>query len=57
MSSADVTPEMLKLSRVIKVNVFFVVLVYFFNLDLFESSAAILEKGLLHRYNTAVCYM
>ena len=57
MSSADVTPEMLKLCRVIKVNVFFVVLVYFFNLDLFESSAAILEKGLLHRYNTAVCYM
>ena len=47
--SADIsfTPEMLKLCRVIKVKVFFLVLVYVFNFDLFEISAAILEKGLL----------
>ena len=37
---------MLKLCRVIKVKVFFPVLVYVFNFDLFEFSAAILEKGL-----------
>ena len=30
-----------------KVKVFFLVLVYVFNCDLFEFSAAILEKGLL----------
>ena len=36
---------MLKLSRAIKVNVFFLVLVYVFNFNLFEFSAAILEKG------------
>ena len=47
--SADITPEMLKLCRVIKVNVVFLVLVYVFNFDLFEFSAAILEKGLLIR--------
>ena len=40
-------PEMLKLCRVPKVKVFFLVLVYVFNFDLFEFSAAILEKGLL----------
>ena len=40
------TPEMLKLCRVTKVKVFFLVLVYVFNFDLFEFSAAILEKGL-----------
>ena len=45
--SADITPEMLKLCRVTKVKVFFLVLVYVFNFDLFEISAAILEKGLL----------
>ena len=38
---------MLKLGRVTKVKVFFLVLVYFFNIDLFEFSAAILERGLL----------
>ena len=36
---------MLKLCRVTKVKVFFLVLVYVFNFDLFEFSAAILEKG------------
>ena len=45
--SADITPEMLKLCRVTKVKVFFLVLVYVFNFDLSELSAAILEKGLL----------
>ena len=43
------TPEMLKLCRVTKVLVFFLMLVYIFNFDLFEFSAAILEKGLLPR--------
>ena len=38
--------EMLKLGRVTKVKVFFLVLGYVFNIDLCESSAAILEKGL-----------
>ena len=38
---------MLKLCRVTKVKVFFLVLVYVFNFDLFEFLAAILEKGLL----------
>ena len=37
---------MLKLGRVTKVKVFFQVLLYGFNVDLFEFSAAILEKGL-----------
>ena len=45
--SADIKPGMLKLGRVTKVKVFFLVLVYVFNVDLFEFSAAILEKGLL----------
>ena len=45
--SADITPEMLKLGRVTKVKVFLLVLVHLFNIDLFEFSAAILEKGLL----------
>ena len=44
--SADNSPEMLKLCRVTKVKVFFLVLVYVFNIDLFVFSAAILEKGL-----------
>ena len=38
---------MLKLCRVPKVKVLFLVLVYVFNFNLFEFSAAILEKGLL----------
>ena len=38
---------MLKLCRGIKVKVLFLVLVYVFNFNLFEFSAAILEKGLL----------
>ena len=38
---------MLKLCRVTKVKVLFLVLVHVFNLNLFEFSAAILEKGLL----------
>ena len=47
---------MLKLCRVTKVKVLFLALVYGFNFNLFESSAVILEKGLLRqceceRYN------
>ena len=38
---------MLTLGILTKVKVFFLVLVYLFNIDLFELSAAILEKGLL----------
>ena len=38
---------MLKLRRFTKVKMFFLVLVYVFNFDLLEFSAAILEKGLL----------
>ena len=38
---------MLKLCRVTKVKVLFLVLVYVFNISLFEFSAAILEKSLL----------
>ena len=38
---------MLKLCRVAKVKVFFLVLVYVFNFDLFEFLVAILEKGLV----------
>ena len=44
--SADITPDMLKPCRVTKVNVLFLVLVYVFDFNLFEFSAAILEKGL-----------
>ena len=50
-SSADITPEMLKLCRVTKVNKFFLALVFAFNFDLFEFSATILEKSLLGNYN------
>ena len=39
---------MLKLCRVTKVKVFSLVMVLLLNFDLFEFSAAILEKGLLH---------
>ena len=38
---------MLKLCRVTKVKVLFLVLVFVFNFDLFKFSATILEKGLL----------
>ena len=38
---------MLKLDRFTKEKVFFLVLVYVFNIDLFEFSPAILDKGLL----------
>ena len=44
-SKTTFSPEMLKLGRVTKVKVFLLVLVYVFNIDLFEFSAAILEKG------------
>ena len=44
--SADISPEMLKLGRVTKVKVLFLVLVFVFHFDLFKFSAAILEKGL-----------
>ena len=40
---------MLKLGRVTKVTMLFLVLVFVFNFDLFKFSAAILEKGLLPR--------
>ena len=42
---------MLKHCRVTKLKVFFPVLVYVFNFDLLEFSAAILEKGLLLNRN------
>ena len=49
-SHSDITPEMLKLCRVTTAKMFFLVLVYdfkFSQFNLFEFSAAILEKGLL----------
>ena len=49
--SADITPDMLKLCRLTEVKVLFLVLVYVFNFNLFEFSAAILEKGLLMKEN------
>ena len=45
---------MLKLCRVTKLKVFFPVLVYVFNFDLFEFSATILEKGLLEIGNSHI---
>ena len=45
--TADITPDMLKLCRVIKVKVLFLFLLSVFNFNLLEFSAAILEKGLL----------
>ena len=39
---------MQRLFRLTQVKVFFLVLVYVFNFDLFEFSASILEKGLLN---------
>ena len=44
--TVDITPDMLKLCRVIRVKVPFLVLVYVFNFNLFEFLATILEKGL-----------
>ena len=46
MQTVDITPDMLKLCRVIRVKVPFLVLVYVFNFNLFEFLATILEKGL-----------
>ena len=46
---------MLKLCRVTKVKVLFLVLVYVFNFNLFEFSAAILEKGLLEGHKFDSC--
>ena len=45
---------MLKLGRVTKVKVLFLVLVFVFHFDLFKFSAAILEKGLF-TYGGGVC--
>ena len=47
MFSVDITPEKLKRCSFTQVKEFFLVPVYVFNFDLFEFSAAILEKGLL----------
>ena len=47
MFSADIKPGKPKLCNFTKVKVFFLVLVYVFNFDVVEFSAAILEKGLL----------
>ena len=44
---------MLKLCRVTKVKVLFLVLVYVFNFNLLEFSAAILEKGLLIHFRSS----
>ena len=45
---------MLKLCGVPKVKVFFLVLVYVINFDLFDFLAAILEKGLLNKRSNLV---
>ena len=45
---------MLKLCRVTKVKVLFLVLVFVFNFDLFKFSAAILEKGLFREGNHVI---
>ena len=44
---ADISPVMLKLGRVTKFKMLFLVLVFVSNFDLFKFLAAILEKGLL----------
>ena len=54
--TADISPEMLKLGRVTKVKVLFLVLVFIFNFDLLKFSAAILEKGLLTGKALNLCY-
>ena len=41
---------MLKLGRVTKFKMLFLMLIFVFNFDLFKFSAAILEKGLLFMY-------
>ena len=46
---------MLKLGRVTKVKVLFLVLVFVFNFDLFKFSAAILEKGLFMAFVNTWC--
>ena len=49
---------MLKLGRVTKFKMLFLVLVFVFNFDLFKFSAAILEKGLLapfYRLTLLIC--
>ena len=45
---------MLKLGRVTKVKVFFLVLVFVFHFDLIKFSDAILEKGLLKFYCSCI---
>ena len=45
--SVDITPEMLKFSKVTEVNVLFLVFLILANFHLFEFPATILEKGLL----------
>ena len=54
--SADITPDMLKLCRVTKVKILFLVLVNVLNFNLFEFLATILEKGLLQE-NCFLYYM
>ena len=44
--------EMLKLGRVTKVTMLFLVLVFVFNFDLFKFLAAILEKSLLSHHSS-----
>ena len=46
------SPEMLKLGRVAKFKMLFLVLVFAFNFDLFKFLAAILEKGLFLEHDT-----
>ena len=46
---------MLKLGRVTKVTVFLLVLVYVFNIALFEFSAGIMEKSLLGSLVLFIC--
>ena len=45
--SADITPNIINLSRVTKFTVLFLALIFIFNFNLFKFSAAILEKRLL----------
>ena len=53
--SRYIAPDMLKLCRVAEVKVLFLVLVYVFNFNLFEFSAAILEKGLFFILTLVLC--
>ena len=57
--SVDVTPGMLKLCRVTKVKVLFLVLVSVFYFNLFKFSACILEKGLFINSSSYLgpCYL